>query len=70
MLGDAAKVQLIADQGGAEERKFLVEQSKALERFGKIPQAIQSWQYLAQKHANTPEAELALKEITRLKEKK
>ena len=70
ILNDPARLQLIADQGGSEERKFLVEQSKALERFGKIKEAIQSWQYLAQKHPNTPEGEMAVMEAKRLQEKK
>jgi predicted esterase len=70
MLTDAAKVKLIADQGGAEERTFLVAQSKALERFGDVAKAIQSWEYLAQLHPNTPEGELAKMEAKRLHEKK
>lgn len=69
ILADAARLKLVGDQGGAEERKFLVEQSKALERFGKIQQAIQSWQFLAQQHPGTREGELARMEAKRLSEK-
>jgi hypothetical protein len=70
ILSDNAKLKLVGDQGGAEERKFLVEQSKALERFGNIAKAIQSWEYLAQQHPNTPEGDLAVMEAKRLREKK
>jgi predicted esterase len=70
VLKDDAKVTLVGEQGGAEERNFLVEQSKALERFGQIEKAIQSWQYLAQEHPSSPEAELARMEVKRLRGKK
>jgi poly(3-hydroxybutyrate) depolymerase len=70
ILNDDAKIRLVGEQGGAEERKFLLEQSKALERFGKIQQAIQSWEFLAQEHPNSPEGELARMEAKRLREKK
>jgi poly(3-hydroxybutyrate) depolymerase len=70
ILKDDAKLKLVGEQGGAEERKFLVEQSRALERFGKIDTAIQSWEYLAQEHPNSAEAELARTEAKRLREKK
>jgi hypothetical protein len=70
VLKDEAKLKLVGEQGGAEERKFLMEQSKALEGFGQIEKAIQSWQYLAQEHPNSPEAELARMEVKRLRDKK
>jgi predicted esterase len=70
ILKDDTRIKLVGEQGGAEERKFLVEQSKALERFGQIAKAIQSWEYLAQEHPNTPEAELARMEAKRLRGQK
>jgi hypothetical protein len=70
ILKDDAKLKLVGEQGGAEEREFLLEQSKAPARFGKIDQAIQSWEFLAQEHPNTPEGELARIEAKRLREKK
>jgi hypothetical protein len=70
VLKDEAKLQRVEEQGGAEERKFLVEQAKALERFGDVAKAIQSWQMVVELHPFAEEARLAAKELERLRRKK
>src|SRR5262249_60116665 len=67
VLKDEARLKLVADQGGVEERRFLLEQSQALERFGRRQQALQSWEFLAREYPNSPEGELARREAQRLR---
>jgi hypothetical protein len=67
ILQDEAKLKLVAEQGGAEERRFVLEQSRALERFGRRQQALQSWEFLAQQHPDSPEGELARQAVKRLR---
>jgi hypothetical protein len=69
LLKDEAQLKLVEEQGGAEERKHLAAQAKALERFGQTDAAIRAWELLAKLHPNTPEGKQAAKEAARLKKK-
>jgi hypothetical protein len=63
---DPRKLRLLGEQGGAEERKLLTAQAKALDRFGEPVGALRAWQLLAKAHADTPEGEKAAAEVKRL----
>lgn len=65
---DPHKVDLLVEQGGAEERQMLAAQGKAFERLGDHRKALQAWELLAKQHADTPEGREAGREAKRLRE--
>jgi pimeloyl-ACP methyl ester carboxylesterase len=66
LKADPKKQQLLADQRGAEERRELTAQARALERFGRRRQALESWQTLAKNFADSEEGKAAATEARRL----
>jgi predicted esterase len=50
-----------------DDRKSFGAQARGLERFGMIPRAIEAWESFARQHPDTPAAEEAQTEISRLK---
>jgi hypothetical protein len=67
MQDDPQLLQLIGEQGGAEERRNLTAQARALERYGQGPAALQAWEVLAKDQAGTPEGDRAAAEAKRLR---
>ncbi|HZT81474.1 MAG TPA: PDZ domain-containing protein, partial [Gemmataceae bacterium] len=63
---DPKRVRLIAEQGGAEERRTLTAQAKAFERLGDKRRALQAWRLLAQHHPDAPEGKKAAEQARRL----
>jgi predicted esterase len=63
---DPKRAQLLAEQGGTEERRTLTAQGKALERLGDQRRALKAWQELAKNHPDTPEGKKAAEEAKRL----
>ena len=57
---------MASDQKAEDEIRLLSSQAKALERFGRIKQAIQTWQNLTRDYADTPAGKKAAAEIRRL----
>jgi hypothetical protein len=64
---DPRLLRLLGEQGGAEERRTLTAQAKALERYGELSAALRAWEVLAENLAGTPEAEKASAEAKRLR---
>jgi len=69
IVKDEAILQRVAEQGDKDEQLSLTAQAKAFERFGRIAQAIQAWELLAQSQPGTAAAKHAEREISRLKKK-
>lgn len=65
--GDEKLLGLIAEQGAADEQKALSSQARALERFGDVARAIQTWQVLARNYQDTPVGRQAEENIRRLR---
>jgi dienelactone hydrolase len=63
---DEKALTLVAEQGGAEERRTLVVQGQAMEKLGDVPRALQAYLLLAKDHAETPEGKKAENEVKRL----
>jgi predicted metalloprotease with PDZ domain len=56
----------LAEQGGAEERRVLAAEARALERLGQDRAAQEAWELLARGHPGTPEGARAAAEGRRL----
>lgn len=67
---DEKLIDLIAEQGAADEQKALSAQARALERFGNIARAIQAWEILARNYQGTPAGRQAEENIRRLRKEK
>jgi dienelactone hydrolase len=63
---DPQRLRRLNEQGGAEERRLLTAQARALERFGEPAGALKAWAMLARAHADTPEGEKASAAVQRL----
>jgi PDZ domain len=66
ILMDAKKSMLLAEQGGAEERRMLMAQGRGLERLGEQRQALQAYQLVAKNYPDTQEGQKAAGEAKRL----
>src|SRR5262249_4886111 len=64
---DPKRAALVAEQGGKDERLTLSAQARALERFGDPRRALQAWETLARRQADTAEGKKAAAEAQRLK---
>jgi hypothetical protein len=64
--GDPKRVELLAAQGGGEERRMLSAQARGFEKLGDVRRAMQAYQLLVRDHANTPEGKKATDELKRL----
>jgi predicted esterase len=69
IAGDEKLLARIEDQAPMDEAKALTAQAKALERFGNISKAIETWTLLADRYQGTPAASAALSNIRRLRGK-
>jgi hypothetical protein len=69
ITNDEARLKLIEEQGGADERRTLTAQARSLERFGQVKAALQAYRTLAEYHAATPEGKEAAAAIKRLSKK-
>jgi predicted esterase len=67
ILKDEEILKRVEEQGGADERRTLAAQAKSLERFGRIPQAVQAYEMLVREHPGTPEGKAAASALKRLK---
>jgi len=65
---DPKRAQLLAEQRGAEERRELTAQAKALERFGLRRRALETWRKLAKDQAESAAGKKAAAEAKRLEE--
>src|SRR5262249_3991765 len=63
---DPVKARRVADQGGADERRGLAAQARALERFGQRRRALEAWQLLAKLHPDHPDGTQAAGEARRV----
>jgi hypothetical protein len=63
---DPGQRQRLAEQGGREERQVLAAQARALDRLGRMGEALVAWEQLARSHADTPEGKAAGAEVRRL----
>jgi dienelactone hydrolase len=63
---DPKKLALVAEQGGAEERRTLAVQGSAFEKLGDVRRAMQAYQILARNHPDAPEGKKAAGELKRL----
>jgi membrane-associated protease RseP (regulator of RpoE activity) len=63
---DPKRAELLAEQGGGEERHLLTAQAQALEHFGELRGALRAWDLLAREHPRTPEGRRAATEAKRL----
>lgn len=66
ILADEKMLNRVAEQGGKDERLFLLAQAKGLERFGLFPQAAQAWRMLAKNYPDTAEGKQAVAALKRL----
>jgi dienelactone hydrolase len=63
---DERRLKLAGEQGGQDERTFLMAQAEALGRFGKTAAALQAWKMLAEQHPFSAEGRKAQAEVRRL----
>lgn len=66
---DITLLKRINEQGGADERRFLAAQAKALQRFGKLDLALRTWEQLQERQPDSVEGRLAAAEIKKLRGK-
>jgi hypothetical protein len=64
--GDPKRVELLAEQGGTEERRTLLAQARGFEKLGDYRRALQAYQLLVGNHADTPDGKKAAGELKRL----
>jgi membrane-associated protease RseP (regulator of RpoE activity) len=64
--GDPRRLERLAAQGGAEERRMLSAQARGFEKLGDYRRAVQANQLLVRNHAETPEGKKAADELKRL----
>ena len=69
VAGDEKLLARIEVQAPQDEVKALTAQARALERFGNIPKAIETWTLLADRYQDSPAASAALSNIRRLRGK-
>jgi dienelactone hydrolase len=62
-------LERIGEQGGADERRFLLAEAKGLERFGQKAKALEAWQLLLKLHPDSPEGRQAAEAVRRLQGK-
>jgi hypothetical protein len=64
--GDPKRVDLLAAQGGTEERRMLLAQARGFEKLGDYRRTMQAYQLLVRDHADTPDGKKAAGELKRL----
>jgi predicted esterase len=69
IAGDERLLARIEEQAPKDEVKALTAQAKALERFGNIPKAIETWTLLADRYQDSAAANVALSNLRRLRGK-
>jgi hypothetical protein len=69
IVNDDAILQRVDEQAPKDEAKALMAQAKALERFGDVARAVETWELLAGRYMGTPLATKATENIKRLKAK-
>lgn len=67
LANDERLLGLVGEQGAADEQAFLSAQAKALERFGDLPRAAESWRLLADSYPDTPIGRQAVERLRGLK---
>jgi hypothetical protein len=64
--GDPKRMELLAEQGGTEERRLLLAQARGFEKLGDYRRAMQAYQLLVRNHGDTPDGKKAAGELKRL----
>lgn len=63
---DEKRLKLAGDQGGVEERVYLLAQAETLEAIGRTAAALQAWNELAEQHPFAPEGRKAIDRVRKL----
>ena len=69
IVNDDKRLQLVEQQGAADEVRSVSAQAKALEQLGNVAKAIEAWDFLAKNYEGLPIAKTALENIQRLRAK-